>query len=310
MDEPLVIEVVEEELKSRNIDPSFLEYLDQFNQVVENLGTNTTAKGNMLEPLVRRCLQRFNGFDLTNLPFLKGFKALPTWCKGLKLQIDEVNTANGFGYNGHGHDADLEFLKNRPANKMLIEQSGIRQDGMWFFSNNQYAGSIGIKLYSDFLNEGTHTENETSTDIRSSFLKKDGTLNPTLQRIQKDFEASHIPNELKGILRVHLEFPGVKGSKLKTSVKSDPNYPGVEDVMVYIDCSNMDEFFYDGIRENQNDVRILKSIIRHVTAKSQEVTCNCQVLMCEDARCSCFKGAKKCGSLCKNCEPGKCNNLI
>jgi len=136
MDEPLVIEVVEEELKSRNVDPAFLEYLDKFNQVVENLGTGTTVKGNILEPLIRRCLQRFNGFDLTNLPFLKGFKALPTWCKGLKLQIDEVNTANGFGYNGHGHDADLEFLKNRPANKMLIEQSGTRQDGMWFFSNN------------------------------------------------------------------------------------------------------------------------------------------------------------------------------
>jgi hypothetical protein len=118
------------------------------------------------------------------------------------------------------------------------------------------------------------------------------------------------PAIFKGILCIHLEFSEVKGSTLKTSVKSDPNYPGVEDVMVYIDCSNMDEFFYDGIRENQNDVRILKSIIRHVTAKSQEVTCNCQILMCEDARCSCFKGAKKCGSLCKNCKPGNCNNLI
>jgi len=56
MDEPLVIEVVKEKLKSRNIDPAFLEYLDQFNQVVENLGINTTVKGNMLEPLVRCCL--------------------------------------------------------------------------------------------------------------------------------------------------------------------------------------------------------------------------------------------------------------
>jgi guanylate kinase len=272
MDEPLVIEVVEKELKRRNVNP--VKYLDQLNQVIENLGPDTTVKGNMLELLIRRCLQRFNGFDLTNLPFLKGFKALPTWCKGLKLQIDEVNTANGFGYKGHGLEADLEFLKDRPANKMLIEHSGIRQDGTWFFSNKQYAGSIGIKLYSEFLKENIHTENETSTDIRSSFLKKDGTSNPSLQRIREDFEASNVPSDLKGILRIHLEFPGVKGSKLKTSVKRDPKYPGVEDVMVYIDCSNMDEFFYDGIHENQNDVYILKSIIRYVTTKSREVTCS------------------------------------
>src|SRR2546423_460584 len=108
---------------------------------------------------------------------------------------------------------------------MLIECSGTRQDGVWFFPNNQYAGSIGIRLYSEPLRVVTHIENETSTNIRSSFLKKDGiSLNPSLKRIREDFEASHIPNELKGILRIHLEFPGVKGSKPKTRVKRDPNY--------------------------------------------------------------------------------------
>ncbi|CAG8649474.1 6880_t:CDS:1, partial [Paraglomus occultum] len=231
MNEPLVIDAVEEELKRSNLDPEFLEYLDQFNQVVENLGPETPVKGNVLEPLIRRCLQRFNGFDLVNLPFLQGV-TLPTWCNGLKLQIEAVNTANGFGYNGQGVEADLEFLKDHPANKMLIEHPGTRQDGVWFFPNNQYAGSIGIKLYSDLLKEATHRENETSTDILSSFLKKDGvSQNPSLQRIRQDFEASPIFSELKGILRIHFEFPGVKGLKPKTCVKKNPKNPSIEDVI-------------------------------------------------------------------------------
>jgi hypothetical protein len=130
LDELLVIEVVEEELKSRKINPALLEYLDLFNQIIKSLGP-------------------------------------------------EVNTANGFGY-GYGTEVDLKFLKARPPNKMLI---GTRQDGTWFF-NNHYAGSLGIKLYSEFLNENTHAENETSTDIRSSFLMKDGTSKyKSLQRI-------------------------------------------------------------------------------------------------------------------------------
>ncbi|CAI2176663.1 15448_t:CDS:1 [Funneliformis geosporum] len=204
----------------------------------------------------------------------------------------------------------LTLSFSKIANKMLIEHSSTRQDGTWFFSNNQYAGSIGIKLYSDFLKESTHIENETFTNFQSSFLKKDGTLNPSLQKIRKNFEPSCIPSDLKNILRIHLEFPGVKGFKPETSVKRDLKYPGVEDVIVYIDCSNMDEFFYENIHENQKVVHILKNIIRYMTAKSGEVTCNCQILKCEDTHCSCFKKNKKCDSLCEYCKQESCNNLI
>ena len=129
-------------------------------------------------------------------------------------------------------------------------------------------------------------------NIWASFLKKDGiTPNSSLQNIQKDFEANHIPSELKGILHIHFEFPEVNGSKSKTSVKRDPKYPDVEDVMVYIDCSNMNEFFYKGIHENQNDVRILKDMIMYVTAKSSKVNCSCQ--KCSSAHCSCIKAKKE-----------------
>jgi hypothetical protein len=56
MDEPLVVEVVEEELKRSNVDPGFLEHLRQLNGIIEHLGVKSTAKGNALEPLVQHSL--------------------------------------------------------------------------------------------------------------------------------------------------------------------------------------------------------------------------------------------------------------
>ncbi|KAG0162860.1 hypothetical protein DFQ29_003626, partial [Apophysomyces sp. BC1021] len=172
IDEPLVVKVVETTLKKLGVDITYVQYLDQFNRLIEHLGVKSTAKGDMLEPLIRRSLQRFNGWDLVNLPFLRGIK-LPRWCTGRKLLIEGINTANGFGFKGKGAWGDFEFLKERPPNKLLIEQFGTRQDGAWFFDDH-YAGSIAIKLYTDPLRVSVHEENETSSDIRKSFLKKDG----------------------------------------------------------------------------------------------------------------------------------------
>ncbi|KAG0247823.1 hypothetical protein DFQ27_001554, partial [Actinomortierella ambigua] len=94
MDEPLVVEAVEEELKSSGKDPAFTEYLDQLNRIISSLGATSATKGAALEMLVRRSLQRFNGVPLKDLPFLRGLD-LPHWCNHLRLQIDEINTANG-----------------------------------------------------------------------------------------------------------------------------------------------------------------------------------------------------------------------
>ena len=263
MDEPMVIEAVQEELKKLHVDPAFLEYLDQFNRICTNFGTASTAKGAALEPLIRRSLQRFNGYRLVGLPFLQGVK-LPKWCDGLRLQIDEINTANGFGYSGKGMEADLQFLTACPPNKMLQAYSGTRPDGIWFFSDTRYAGSLAIKMYSSALSQATHKENETSSDIRCCFLKTDGTtLNPSLANIRGLFEASDTPTKIKGMLRIHLEFPGVQGFKPITYVKTEPT-TGVKDVMVYIDLSNTDEFFFEGIEESKEDMQNLKKLIKYI----------------------------------------------
>ncbi|KAI8356285.1 hypothetical protein B0O80DRAFT_23814 [Mortierella sp. GBAus27b] len=71
LDEPMVVEAVQEELKASDKDPALSEYLDQLFRVVTNFGVASTSKGDALEPLVRRSLQRFNGFRLVDLPFLQ-----------------------------------------------------------------------------------------------------------------------------------------------------------------------------------------------------------------------------------------------
>ncbi|KAG0367631.1 hypothetical protein BGX24_003146 [Mortierella sp. AD032] len=219
MDEAMVVEAVEEEFKASGKDPVFLESLHQLYQIVANFGVASTSKGDALKPLVRRSLQRFNGHRLVDLPFLQGI-TLPNWCNDLKLQIDDINTVNGFGYTDSGTTADLAFLTECPPNKMLIAEFGTRPDGAWFFSDKRYAGSLGIKFYSN--------------------------------NIRRDFVASGVPSNLRGILRIHLELPDVQGGMPVTHVWTDPA-TGVEDVMVYINLSNMDDFFFEGIAEHRSD---------------------------------------------------------
>ncbi|KAI8356289.1 hypothetical protein B0O80DRAFT_497003 [Mortierella sp. GBAus27b] len=263
LDEPMVVEAVQEELKASGKDPALSEYLDQLFRVVTNFGVASTSKGDALEPLVRRSLQRFNGFRLVDLPFLQGI-ALPKWCDDLRLQIDGINTANGFGYTDSGVAADLAFLTKCPPNKMLIASYSTRPDGAWFFSDKRYAGTLAIKFYSSPLPQKVHQSNETSSDIRRCFLQKDGTtLNPTLKTIRHKFESSGTPSNLRGILRIHLELPTVQDGMPATHVLTNP-VTGDKDVMAYINLSNMDDFFFEGISEYRNEMVQLKKVIRFV----------------------------------------------
>ncbi|KAF8923781.1 hypothetical protein BGZ58_002528, partial [Dissophora ornata] len=265
MDEPMVIEAVEIELKASGKDPAFLEYLDQIFQIVTNFGLATTSKGDAFEPLVRRCLQRFNGYPVVDLPFLQGLN-LPAWCNSLTLQIDTINTANGYGYPETGLRADLAFLKDCIPNQMLVANFGTRPDGVWFFSDNHYAGSLAIKLYSDNIKQETCHSNETSSNIRGCFLKKDGvSVTEANTDIRKEFVSSGIPTNLRGILRIHIEIPGVCGGNPVTHVRTD-KLTNTEDVMVHINLSNLDSFFFEGIPERLEDVINLKKMIRLITS--------------------------------------------
>ncbi|GJJ77531.1 hypothetical protein EMPS_09890 [Entomortierella parvispora] len=263
MEEPLVVEVVEEELKLLGKDLVFLGHLHQLYEILQNLGLKSSAKGNCLEPLVWRALQRFNNFYLADLPFLKGIE-LPAWCQGLKLQIDEINTAQGYGYGlSDNTRGDLQFLLERPSNKLLAEKSGTRQDGAWFFSDPQYAGSLGIKFFSNPIPQSLHKANETSTDIRCSFMKADGEETyKSMEGIRRDFVKSG-GHKITGILRIHIELPCVKGEQHVTHIKKDPA-TGTEDVMVYINMSNMDDFFFDGIEEKKTEIIRLRDLIKYV----------------------------------------------
>ncbi|KAF9320026.1 hypothetical protein BG003_007388 [Podila horticola] len=266
MDEPIVVEAVEEELKTSGKDSALMEYLDQLYQIVTNFGVASTSKGDALEPLVRRSLQRFNGLHLVDLPFLQGI-ALPKWCSDLKLQIDGINTANGLGYTDSGAAADLAFLTECPPNKMLIANFGTRPDGVWFFSDKRYAGFLAIKFYSSSVPQQKHIENETSSDIRSCFLQKDGAkLNDdTLANFRHDFVASGTPSSLRGILRIHIELPDIKNGMPATHVRTDPDWRrGCDGVY---QPSNMDDFFFEGIEEHRGDMVKLKKVLRFVCQK-------------------------------------------
>ncbi|KAF9284434.1 hypothetical protein BGZ74_001737, partial [Mortierella antarctica] len=267
MDEPLVAEAVEEELKASNKDPTYVEHLDQLYRIVANLGASSATKGASLEMLIRRSLQRFNGVVLKDLPFLQVRDLnLPGWCHRHQLQIDEINTANGFGYKDSGVAADLAFLTDCPPNKMLVAQSGTRPDGVWFFPGKQYAGSLAIKFYSDSVPKNKNDSNTTSSDVRACFLQADGTtMNQSLAATRRAYEDAGTPSNLKGILRIHVVLPRVKGGTPITHVKKDPT-TGIEDVMVYIDISNMDSFFDENIEAYKDEVVRLKRLISYVSA--------------------------------------------
>ncbi|KAG0285900.1 hypothetical protein BGZ96_009925 [Linnemannia gamsii] len=263
MDEPMVVDAVEAELKALGKDFALIEHLDQVEKIVANFGVETSRR-NILELLVCRSLQRFNGVRLVDLPFLKDI-SLPSWCDDFRLQIDEINTADGLGCT-----TDLDFLVKCPPNKMLVaKESGTRPGGVWFFSDKRYAGFLVVNLYSEPVPNYIHERNEASSDVRTCFLKTAGTtINPSsLADVRRSFEDSGTPSRLKGILRIHLEFPGVQGlwNKPVTYIKKDPT-SGVEDVMVHFNLANMDSFFDEDIPENRDDVIQLKQLINLVSS--------------------------------------------
>ncbi|KAF8932874.1 hypothetical protein BGZ58_006750 [Dissophora ornata] len=94
--------------------------------------------------------------------------------------------------------------------------------------------------------------------------------NRSLAIIRHDFEASGTPANILGMLRIHLDFPRVQGITPVTCVKTEIAANGtiVENVMVYINLSNMDDFFVvvEGIKESKEEMRDLKKLVRYIAA--------------------------------------------
>ncbi|RUP43600.1 hypothetical protein BC936DRAFT_136959, partial [Jimgerdemannia flammicorona] len=144
-DEPIVVEVMEEELKRSGADHDYMEYLEQFNSILNNLGATSSTRGQPFELLVYRSLKRFNGYLLRDLPFLKDIKNLPEWCKYATLNVTKVGTAMELGYDNDNAQSDLEYLKESPPGQLLIPTNVTRPDGVSFF-DHQYGLTLAIKL--------------------------------------------------------------------------------------------------------------------------------------------------------------------
>ncbi|KAF9908675.1 hypothetical protein EC991_009603 [Linnemannia zychae] len=82
MDEPMVLEAVQEGLGDIYENPKF----QAFDRLLATVNVNS-ARETALERLVRQSLQRFNGYRLIDLPFLRGC-VLPNWCSDMRLQLD------------------------------------------------------------------------------------------------------------------------------------------------------------------------------------------------------------------------------
>jgi hypothetical protein len=157
------------------------------------------------------------------------------------------------------------------------------------------------------VSESIHKENVSSSDIRLSFMNNNGDGVPeNMANIRQEFEKSGVPNQLKGILRIHLEFPSVQGGTPRSRVETERDSNGVivkEDVMAYIDCDNMDEFFVEGIGNFDQDIRNLKNIIWYVAKNSKKLNqvpgCKCKKVNCNKGHCSCYRAGQACTGSCK-----------
>lgn len=122
--EPLVIEAALESLQKESIDPVFITCLASLDSLIAMLGSTTTTKGNILEPMVRQAHSYFNGVLISDLPFLGLEKAdLPLWAKQHKLTITNTGTAQQLKFA-----SDADFLSKRTPGLQLCPEPTTRPD--------------------------------------------------------------------------------------------------------------------------------------------------------------------------------------
>jgi hypothetical protein len=111
-----------------------------------------------------------------------------------------------------------------------------------------------MKFYTSNISVKIHNENQVSSDVRKCFMTKSGDKqNHAAVNLRMAFEKDLALVPIEGSLRIHIEFPGVQGGTPKSCVQGN-------DILVYIDCKNMDLFF-NPENKKMDDV---KRIIRYV----------------------------------------------
>jgi len=224
--------------------------------MLTNLGTNSSAKGEAFELLVYRSLQRFNGKVLADLPFVKDIKDLPEWCKTTTLNVRNFGTAKELGYDDDSTWDDVEFFENTPGGELLIPNNLTRPDGALLLEDKEYGLSLAIKLHSQPVDSGKHVSNEGSSNLRNCFMTTENKVNSKLEGQRRQFTKTAF-HKLEGILRIHLEFPKVSGG-------TPQSYVNGQDILVYIDSTNMDTFFDERIEEYSQDMVILKKLLKYI----------------------------------------------
>jgi hypothetical protein len=109
-----------------------------------------------------------------------------------------------------------------------------------------------------------HKSNFTSSDLKACFLKTNGELNPSAQTARHEFEESMKREPISGTLRIHLELPGFGAiGSTKPSVSGN-------DIIAYVTCENLDDFFCEGLHFDREMISI-KKIIRYIGMLSLNV---------------------------------------
>jgi hypothetical protein len=224
--------------------------------MLTNLGTNSAAKGEAFELLVYRSLQRFNGKVLADLPFVKDIKDLPEWCKTTTLNMRKFGTAKELGYDDDSTWGDVEFFEKTPGGELLIPNNLTRPDGALLLEGKEHGLSLAIKLYSQPVDGNKHESNEGSSNLRNCFMTTENKINSQLKAQRRRFTKTAF-HKLKGILRIHLEFPRVSGGTPQSCVDG-------QDILVYIDGANMDTFFDESIEQDSQNMDILKKMLKHI----------------------------------------------
>lgn len=122
-------------------DPVFEHWIQAVNNINAAVGPSSSAKGEILEPVARSILRQFNGWKVSELPFVKPIPNLPSWCKETTLHINEIKKSLD----------DLDFLTSRPPSIGLIPHPHTRPDFLWYISQLCIICTILFTINAGFL---------------------------------------------------------------------------------------------------------------------------------------------------------------